>query len=324
MLRSVIVFFFAGALAQAAVWPEQFGAFRRESVGPAVVTDASVWTEFGLDGSEQADYSSAKERFRASAYRFRDPTGALAAFQWQRPADARPSAIGEHASETAKVAVFAFHNYLFRFEGRKPDPAELTGFLEALPQLDQSALPVLPGYLPVEGLVRNSERYLLGPASLRAFEPRIPPSVAAFHLGAEAQIARFEGKGGRIDLAIFSYPTPHIARERLAAFSALPGAMVKRSGPLVAVVLSPKDPDEAEVLLSKIQYQATLTWNEYTPTARDNIGTLILTIFKLTGLIALIFLVAGVGMGGLRLLGRRVFRRWVGDDAMILLHIDKI
>ena len=37
--------------------------------------------------------------------------------------------------------------------------------------------------LPADGLIPNSERYILGPVSLDRFEPRIPPSVAAFHLG---------------------------------------------------------------------------------------------------------------------------------------------
>ena len=54
--------------------------------------------------------------------------------------------------------------------------------------------PLLPGYLPSQNLVSGSERYVVGPVGLQKFEPRIPPSVAAFHLGAEAQIGSFRAR----------------------------------------------------------------------------------------------------------------------------------
>ena len=44
-------------------------------------------------------------------------------------------------------------------------------------------------------------------------------------------------------MAIFNYPTPQIAMQQVPDFEKLPGAMAKRSGPMVAVVLSPADPD---------------------------------------------------------------------------------
>ncbi len=57
-------------------------------------------------------------------------------------------------------------------------------------------------------------------------------------------------------MAIFNYPTPQIAMQQVPDFEKLPGAMAKRSGPLVAVVLSPADPDFAERLLAQVRYQA--------------------------------------------------------------------
>ena len=83
----------------------------------------------------------------------------------------------------------------------------------------------------------NSERYILGPDGLAKFAPGIPPSVAAFHLGAEAQVAAFRAPAGEIRLAIFDYPTPQMAIQQYDGFAKLPGMMAKRSGPLVAVVL---------------------------------------------------------------------------------------
>ena len=52
------------------------------------------------------------------------------------------------------------------------------------------------GLLPSDNLVPNSERYILGPVALQAFDPGIPPSVAAFHLSAEAQLGVFQSPKG--------------------------------------------------------------------------------------------------------------------------------
>ena len=41
--------------------------------------------------------------------------------------------------------------------------------------------------------------------------------------------------------------------QRVLEFQKLPDAVAKRSGPLVAVVLAPKDPDYAENLLSQVR-----------------------------------------------------------------------
>ena len=93
----------------------------------------------------------------------------------------------------------------------------------------------------------NSERYITGPNSLQKFHPGISPSVAAFHYGAEAQLGVFRSAKGDITMSIFNYPTPQIAMAKENDFRNLPGGpVVKRTGPLVAVVLAPPDPDAAE------------------------------------------------------------------------------
>ncbi len=182
-------------------------------------------------------------------------------------------------------------------------------------------LPSLPGYLPSEGLVANSQRYILGPAGLQKFAPAIPPSVAAFHLGAEAQLAVFHNPKGNLSMAIFDYPTPQMAIQQVADFEKLPGAVAKRSGPLVAVVLSPPDPDFAERLLSQVRYQAEVTRNEYVPTRRDNIGDLVINAFTLIGILLAFSVVSGLAFGGVRaFLGR--MRHGQDPDVMISLHLE--
>ncbi len=324
MLRSIAVgLLLAPFWARAGIWPDQFGSFTKLSARPVAppAADRAVWDEYGFEEGEEAQYGSGTVRFSAVAWRLKDPTSALAAFQWQRPPDAEPSEIGRLAAATAQELWLAFGNYLFRFQGRKPEVAELAGLFHRLPRLDQSSLPTLTDYLPKADRTPNSERFVIGPASLEKFEPRVPPSVAAFHYGTEAQLARYRSPRGELSLALFSYPTPHIARERLEAFQKLDGAVVKRVGPLVAVIFSPPDPDAAERLLARVQYRASLSWSELIPSKRDNLGDLILTILALIGVLLLIALAGGLVVGGVRWASRA----WFGvseSDPMIRLHLE--
>ena len=121
-------------------------------------------------------------------------------------------------------------------------------------------------------------------------------------------------------LAVFSYPTPQIARERLVDFQRISGAMVKRTGPLLAVILAPRDSNEAERLLGKVRYEPTITWNERVPTRRDNIGDLVINAFELIGILLVFCVVAGVSYGGFRAFRRRSAAAG-GGEAMIMLHL---
>ena len=168
----------------------------------------------------------------------------------------------------------------------------------------------------------DSERYIIGPASLRKFNPGIPPSVAAFHLGAEAQLGVFHSPKGDMVLTIFNYPTPQIAMQQAASLGKIPGAEVKRSGPLVAVILSPPDPDAAERLLAQVRYRAEVTRDEHVPTLRDNIGNLVVNAFVLTGLLLAFCVVSGLALGGFRAFLRR-FRKGEDPEAMITLHLER-
>jgi hypothetical protein len=310
------------ALASAAIWPDTLGAFRRVSAQPVNPTaDQAIWDEYEFQEGETARYEGTGEKFTATAYRFQDPTDALAGFQWLRPANAKPSTAAAKAAETATGSIILHGNYVLAFEGYRPGLPLLDALVAGLKQLDTSSLPAFIDYLPSQDLVPNSERYVEGPAALAKFEPGIPPSTAAFHLGAEAQIAAFRGPGGEMKLALFNYPTPQIAMQQVEQFRKIPGAMAKRSGPLVAVILSPPNADAAERLLSLVRYQAAITLGERVPTRRDNIGNLIINAFILIGILLAFSLVGGLAVGGVRTL-LRLGGRGPGAEPMILLHLE--
>jgi hypothetical protein len=310
------------AFAQAAIWPDAIGAYHRTAASKPVLADGPLWDEYGLQDSETAIYESGSAKFTATAWRLQDSTGALAAYDWQRPAPSEPSRLAALAAETAGSLLLVHGNYLLSFSGYKPTTPELDPVIESLRNVDTTALPTLPGYLPSRDLVPGSERYVTGPASLRKFNPGIPPSAAAFHLGAEAQLGVFHGPKGDMALTIFSYPTHQIAMQQAASLGKIPGADVKRSGPLVAVILSPPDPDAAERLLAQVRYRAEVTLDERVPTLRDNIGNLVVNAFVLTGLLLVFCVVSGLAVGGFRAFLRR-FRKGEEPEAMIALHLDR-
>ena len=102
--------------------------------------------------------------------------------------------------------------------------------------------------------------------------------------------------------------------------------MVKRSGPLIAAVMNPFSRDEAEKLLARVRYEATLTLSEKPPSRRDNVGDLILNIVILCAIIAGFALMAGLAVGGGRillgkvLLGRKGFESEFDRD-FVRLHL---
>jgi hypothetical protein len=316
-----------GATASAQIFPEQFGGYTRSSPKTMVAPDLPLYQEYGLEATEQADYSGtlpggAKRKFSIAAWRMHDATGSFALFQYRRPPGAVPSDFSDVSVRTSDGVIFTFGNYVLQITGDLPQTNELSPLFALLPKLENSALPPLLGYMPKEGVDPNSERYILGPIALQKFAPGIPPSSAAFRLGAEAENAKYQSPKGLISLTLFAYPTPSMAREQATEFQKIPGAMVKRTGYLLAVILNPADADAAERLLGKINYQASVTLNEQTSQSQaKGLASMILNIFVLAGIVLGLCVIGGVGFAGYRLMSRKLWRK---DDpnSMIVLGID--
>jgi hypothetical protein len=320
----------------AAIFPESWGAAKRGKTEPVAVADIQLARELNFETGERAEYSG----FSAIAWRFKDPTSALVFYLANRPPGATMVAVPveppispdpkPHRDPLTVIAgktLFANHgNYVVRVEGWTPSPTELKVLYETVPKLDRSALPVLPGYLPADGLKPNSERYVVGPVSLEQSEPRVSAGQAAFSMEAEAVVADYPGTGR---LSIFNYPTPEVAKQRTEEFRKIAGGVVKRSGPLVALVLPDPssgvsaDSSAAERLLAKVGYQATLTWNEPAPGVQlRDAGRMMLSIFALVGVLIALCLGAGVTLGMLRFLRRRYSKTDI-DESMITLDLSR-
>jgi hypothetical protein len=310
---------FLPALAGAAILPDTIGDWQKGAAAAAAIPDQKVWNEYGLQDSETALYAAGGRNYSISAYRFNDATGSFAAFNQVRPPDSSAIAITGLGVANATDEVVSVGNYLFIFKGYKPNPEELNHVVGTAPRYSQSPLPTLSKYLPA-GAQPNSERYITGPDSLARFAPSIPPSTAGFHFSAEGELAKYGAGRRETTLILFTYPTMEMARDRVTQFEQLPGTIVKRSGPLVAVALKGADPDEAERLLSKVKYQVEVTLPEHVPTVKDNPANLFLNIFILCLVLAGFCVVSGLVVGGLRVLLRRAGASGEGD-AMISLHL---
>lgn len=290
--------------AGAQIFPDQVGDYQKAAPKTLSAPDQPLYSELGLDATEQADFKNPAGRaFSAAAWRMRDSTGAMALFELRRPPGASPAKLMELSVRTSDGMILAFGNYVFQLTGDLPGETEIGQLWARLPKLEQSPLPTLMSYLPSDGLIPNSERYVLGPVSLDRVDHRIPPSAAAFHLGSEAQTGKYKTPKGDITLAIFSYPTPNMAREQTEAFRKIEGAVVKRSGPLVAVTVQPPDPDMAQRVLAQVRYGASLTLSENIPQDfNKGLSNMILSIMALAGILIGLSIVFGVGFGGFRVL----------------------
>jgi len=318
-MRSFILTLLLAGTAFSALLPDTIGVWKRGDPAPAFAPDPPVWTEYALQEAETAPYSDGARKYSITAYRFVDATGAMAAFDQARPPQARPVTLMGLSVETDTDELVAAGNYLIVFRGYKVKPEELSHILATVPNYEHSPLPSLPDYMP-KGARPNSERYITGPGSLARFAPSIPPSTVGFHFTAEGELAVYGAKGEGTILVVFSYPTMEIARDRYPYFQQIPGALAKRTGPLVAVTLQAASADDAERLLSQVKYQATVTIPERLPTARDNPFTLFWNITILCLVLAGFMVLSGLLVGGIRILFHRGGISGDGET-MISLHL---
>ena len=260
--------------------------------------DEPIWKEIGLESTAPANQPD----YRLTAWKFRDATSALAG-------------LGELVS-ASKDRVERVGNYVVVCQGNCPkDLAPL-----AAGHRDGSVA-AFYSYLPVRSLVPRSERYVVGPVGLNRNLPQIPESTAAFQFGTEAAAARYRTSKGERTLAIFSFLTPQMARQQFPDFRKIPGSVVKRSGPMIAIVLD-SDEKSAAPLLKDIEYQASLSWDQQPPLVilPQTAAQIVLAGLKLAGVVIGFCLLSGLAYGAFRLL-RRAFGYTSADDSMILLGL---
>jgi hypothetical protein len=168
---------------------------------------------------------------------------------------------------------------------------------------------------------------MVGLRSLELFAGQIPAALAGFENGAEAAVARYQSPAGDVPLVIFEYPTPQLARERAAGFEKQAGWQVKRSGPLVAVLVPPAgmklDAAAAKPLFDSIVWDLQFTWYESAKrTPAPNVAGMVLGALRLTGVLLLALFLGGVFFASVGVWIRRRNLKDGEEPGMISLHLE--
>jgi hypothetical protein len=358
----VLVILLAGlALASETVpvIPRQFGGWQisgspRISADPAVAdpVNAAVLKEYGFTSFESATYTRDDGRkLTLKAARFGDASGAYGAYTYYKTPAMLIEKIGDGAASMNERVLFYRGNILVDAVFQKlsaMSAAELRELAEGLPLPPGNTrnLPGLPAYLPTQSYVKNTAKYVVGPAALQHVDAPVPADLVDFTAGAEVVTGKYNSSGGEATLMLISYPTPQIAADHLRRIEAArqPSAQSagsasmnpvfqtlifdKRTGPIVVVAAGPLSQAEARSLLASVNYDANVTWNENTYfTKRDNLANLLVNVIILCFIIIGFALIAGVAFGGVRILAKRLFPDRVFDQAQnrefISLHLSE-
>lgn len=345
----------ASTVASGPILPKEFGGWKLQGAaqaskdaGVADPANGAVLKEYGFQDFEAATYTRDDGRsLKIRAARFGDASGAYGAFTFYKQPEMLNEKIGGQASSLNNRVLFYTGNVLVDavFDRLSAmSAAELRELASDVPTVRGASanLPGLPTYLPKPSYVKNTAKYILGPATLERVGSPIPSQLVDFNAGAEVVLGDYNSSGGEGTLMLISYPTPQIAGEHLRRIDAAhqanqqqqPGALPfqevgtfldKRTGPIVVIAAGPYAQSEAKDLLSSVNYDADVTWNENTfQDKKNNLANLLVNIIILCGILIGFGLVAGIAFGGLRVL----LHRWVsGKDSserveFISLHLE--
>lgn len=329
--------------------PDTFGPWHATGTADNAITfDPAVAKELIVQRSDAKTYSAEGATATISAVQMTDSTGAYSGWTLERALTregTRPCAggnsLGSNCAVSAGKLLFWQGNTLIQIapSGSKAVSAgAFTDLLTSLPKPTgaKGAPPLLPTRLPQSGLLPETVRYAVGPATYTAQGGTIPGDVLSFAKSPEILTARYTGRGGNGLLTSIFYPTPTIAgaaqhalekaiEDRTLPTGMLAGApTVRRSGPIVALVTGDFTKAQAEKLADSVKYEAQITWNKpegyMDQFTISRTGNVIVQIIILVLTVVAAAAVLGVVFGG----GRALIRRAQGKPASSLADAEII
>ncbi|MGC2181873.1 MAG: DUF6599 family protein [Terriglobales bacterium] len=333
------------------ILPPQFAGWHvsgtiQSSKDPAVAdsVNAALLKEYGLTDFESGTYTRDDGRkVTLKAIRFTDASGAYGAFTYYKLPQMLKESIPDQGSSLNERVLFYRGNILVDAVFEKlsaMSAASLRELSQALPAPAGNAgnLPSLPAYLPKSGYVKNTAKYVMGPVGLEKISAPLSAPLVDFNSSAEVALGTYQTSSGVATLMLIAYPTPQLAAEHLRRIDAAsqsnaqPGSPIaiagpifdKRTGPLLVIATGAVSQAEARSLLSAVNYEADVTWNENTyQNKKNNLANLLLNVFLLCGILIVFAGVAGLAFGGIRIffnriLPERVLHREVETDFISL------
>jgi hypothetical protein len=347
-----------GAGATLPILPQQFAGWQiaglaKASKDPAVAdsVNATLLKEYGFTDLESATYNREDGRkLTIKAARFGDASGAYGAFTYYKVPQMLKETIPDQGASLNERVLFYRGNIVVDAVFEKlsaMSAAELRELAQALPLPAGNTrnLPSLPAYLPKTGYVKNTAKYVVGPIGLEKISAPLSAELVDFSASAEVAMGTYETVDGDARLMLISYPTPQLAAEHLRRIDAArqpqqPGSQTiqnagpifdKRTGPMLVVAMGAISQGQARSLLSAVNYEADVTWNENTYSSKkNNLANLLLNVFLLCGILIVFAAVAGLAFGGIRIFLQRILpervlhREKEGDFISLNLSDDQI
>jgi uncharacterized protein DUF6599 len=319
------------AQAGPSVLPDRFGAW--QAAGPAVAVKPGdlgpkwerwaegeqILAESGIVKIEDRAYKNGADQLGLRLYQFKDPSSAYEFYTFAVVPGMKPLGVGQQSAILQDDARLLLGNFVVQAGlSEHVAPAVLQEVIDALKlRADQTPLPPIRSYLPVEGRVFGSEKYAFGANGFKSATAHLDRGefaalsrAAGFSSGAEAMFAQYRmGKDGAV-LLLIEYPTPQLAEQHLRhleqAFSESAkkaGTTIERKGSLLSLVLKPSSAAYAEALRSAVNYETQVTWNQPVHTITDPPWASILgKIIIGTLLFMVVAMVLGVAFGGFRVI----------------------
>jgi hypothetical protein len=273
----------------------------------------SQYTENGKAIPEVMPQVDRTQHGTVTVYQFGDVTGAVAAFDFFR--DPKGSwhyeKIGDETGTTKDNIVFRSGASVVLEDFNRGGDVLMHDLIVNLPKVGgtKGLPPLLPTYLPKQGLEPDTVKYALGPVGYQAMGATLPSEIIGFDKAAEVVTAKYQGKG---TLTMLLYPTPQIAGDhgrQIEAEMNRQGASagtvkLRREGPLVLMTTGAWKPADAQEIVGNIHLRNELTWNKPVPPEfhseiRKTVS-LLTSILIFCGLGALAAVVIALFLGGAR------------------------
>ena len=309
---------------------------------------AAILREYGVRSGERVEYANGRDKMNVTMYRMVDPSAAFGAFTFLRQPDMTfppPIPAASYAAAKSDRALLVVGDLVMDVEStaKQLPAADLNALAQSVSgKADRRPYPPIATFLPNDGLVPGTERYVLGPLALAdVFPPAaaVKGDWAGFSSSAEAMEGRYRVTRGSDTssakerssegvLLLILYPTQQLAADRYNELNKLfalnvdpsiagnkPAVYGTRTSALIALLAGPWSREAAANLLNKIHYSSEVTWNEPSQKITDpSISTIVVGAIVDTGAIMLLAIAASLGFGGFRILAKviapgRIFDR---------------
>ena len=277
--------------------------YTQDDIETLVGENLSSVLDYGLIGVSQLELASNGETVETILYEMVDSSASYGLFtlerDWRNP-DFELAVVGTEGYRTAGRLVFWQSTYIVELNGSPRQSAALAEIV-ADNILGRSRKAPVSVLLPAEGLVAESEKYILTPSTFETVSG-LSAAEIGFENNVEVAIAEYSQETGSGKLAMFLYPTQQLARLHSEAWIETSDGDLPtgRSVALFAILLESDSDELSESIMSALSYQSEVTWTETLPDPLT-LPEMILTIFTFIGVALAFTLIIGLVFGGFRI-----------------------